>query len=103
MTEPTMSERADALASRVKAACGPYRRRAQVPASMAEVLELAELVRNLARTAEQKPASAMASILLEHQGPFFNGTESQCSCGLWVKSAEDWSEHVAELIGGQGE
>ena len=39
--------RVDALVSGVKAACG-YRRAVRVPASMQEVLDLAEIVRDLA-------------------------------------------------------
>lgn len=43
--------RANALVARVRAACG-YRRPVRVPASMQEVLELAEILRDLAQLVE---------------------------------------------------
>ena len=62
----TLTARVDALVARVRAACG-YRRAVRVPASMQEVLDLAEIV----RAGEQR-----AAILAKHQGPFFTGTAS---------------------------
>lgn len=54
MPEMTISERADALAARAKAAGGPYRRRVRVPATMQEVVEAAEIMRDLAELIEQR-------------------------------------------------
>ena len=45
--------RVDALVARVGTACG-YRRPVRVPASMQEVLELAEILRDLPRAIEQQ-------------------------------------------------
>ncbi len=39
-----------------------------------------------------------ASILLKHQGPYFNGVESRCSCGYLVRSSDEWAAHVAQAL-----
>lgn len=39
------------------------------------------------------------AILLEHQGPFFDGTgESRCLCGHPVASGEEWAAHVNQKL-----
>lgn len=40
----------------------------------------------------------VTSILLEHQGPFFNGVDERCSCGQLVSGGKGWAEHVASLL-----
>ena len=45
--------RVDAVVARVRSACG-YRRAVRVPASMQEVLDLAVIVRDLARQLDQQ-------------------------------------------------
>ena len=95
MPELTISERAEALADRLKAgAAASFRRPEQVPASQHPVIELAGLVADLARVVEQD----RTTILLGHQGPFFTGTESRCQCGLPVQSAEEWAAHVNQKL-----
>lgn len=84
--------RVDALVARVRAACG-YRRAVRVPASMQEVLDLAEIVRDHLRRNEQR-----AGVLVLHQGPFFRGTESRCQCGYPVQSGEEWAAHVNQVL-----
>lgn len=88
-----LTARVDAVVARVRAACG-YRRAVRVPASMQEVLELAEILRDSLRRDEQR-----ADILVLHQGPFFDGTgESHCLCGHPVQSAEEWAAHVNQKL-----
>ena len=45
--------RVDAFVARVKAACG-YRRPVRVPASMQDVLDLAEILRDVARILDEQ-------------------------------------------------
>ena len=40
----------------------------------------------------------LAAVLRVHQGPFFNGIGSNCSCGRPVRTADEWAQHVAEEI-----
>ncbi|MGV0805783.1 hypothetical protein [Mycolicibacterium setense] len=88
-----LTARVDAFVAGVKAACG-YRRAARVPASMQEVLDLAEILRDSLRRDEQR-----AAILVLHQGPFFNGTgESHCLCGHPVGSGKEWAAHVNQVL-----
>lgn len=82
--------RVDALVARVRAACG-YRRAVRVPASMQEVLDLAEIVRDLV-------GGERAGVLVLHQGPFFRGTESRCQCGHPAASGEEWAAHVNQVL-----
>lgn len=37
-----------------------------------------------------------AAVLRKHQGPFFNGIGSNCSCGRPVRTADEWARHVVE-------
>ena len=37
-------------------------------------------------------------ILVLHQGPFFNGTESHCLCGHPVASGGEWAAHVNQAL-----
>ena len=97
MTGPSISERAKGAVSSIDTfmrACHPYRPIERVPASIADVREVAEILLDLARAVEANHAS----ILLAHQGPFFNGTESHCLCGHPVQSAEEWAAHVNQKL-----
>ncbi|OFB37944.1 hypothetical protein BA059_16740 [Mycolicibacterium sp. (ex Dasyatis americana)] len=100
MTAPSIATQANAIAERLKQSVPAYQPPETVAPSVVPLIELAELVGELARRGEQQPAETVTSILLEHQGPFFNGAESQCSCGLWVKTAGGWAAHVARALGG---
>ncbi|TGB37910.1 hypothetical protein [Mycolicibacterium peregrinum] len=103
MTDPTIAERAEGAVSSIDTymrTCHPYRSAERVPATMADVRGLAELVRDLSRSAEQQPASA---VLVKHQGPFFTGVEMRCGCGEVVEDALAWAAHAIEQMGGNGE
>jgi hypothetical protein len=39
----------------------------------------------------------LAAVLLKHPGPFFDGVHSRCGCRRIVRTAREWSEHVAEV------
>jgi len=43
-------------------------------------------------------AAETAAVLLVHQGPYFNGVESRCSCGQLVLNGHRWAEHVTQQL-----
>ena len=103
MTELKVSERAAGTVASIDTymrTCHLYRSAERVPASMADIRGIAELVRDLARAVERTPAS---SLLIKHQGPFFNGADMRCGCGELVQDAEAWAIHAIEQLGGQHE
>lgn len=103
MTEPTIAERAEGAMASIDTymrTCHPYRSAERVPASMADIRGIAELVRDLAHTVERTPAS---SVLVKHQGPFFNGADMRCGCGELVEDAKAWAAHAIDQMGGHDE
>lgn len=101
MTEPTIAEQADAIVARLKRTVPAYRPPETVAPSVVPLIELAQLVGKLARRGElPRPAEAVTSILLEHQGPFFNGADLRCGCRHRVATAIEWAEHVNQALGG---
>lgn len=40
----------------------------------------------------------LAAVLRVHQGPFFDGVTSRCGCRRIVLNAQEWAEHVAEVL-----
>ena len=94
MSEATLAERADALADRLEGgAARSFRKPEQVPASQHPVIELARLLAEHARTAEQQDAAVLAA----HQGPYFNGVDMRCKCQQVVADGEDWARHVTKV------
>ncbi|MDH6199228.1 hypothetical protein M2272_005896 [Mycobacterium frederiksbergense] len=41
-----------------------------------------------------------AKVLLEHQGPYFNGVDLRCKCGQVVVDGADWARHTVEELAG---
>lgn len=37
-------------------------------------------------------------VLISHQGPYFDGVSSSCSCGATVKTGGEWADHVADKL-----
>lgn len=99
MTEPSITEQAEDLRVQLQAvvdAQPAYGARPSMP--LAAGVALTRMVRDLAR-GERSPEGAV-DILLEHQGPHFNGHTSRCQCGEQVRSGRDWAEHVNQALGG---
>ncbi|WP_166905955.1 hypothetical protein [Mycobacterium sp. DL440] len=97
MSELSIAERADALAARLQAgAAASFRLPEQVPASQHPVIELAVLLAEHARAAEQQDAAVLAA----HQGPYFNGVDMRCKCQTVVVDGDDWARHVARVRAG---
>lgn len=97
MPEQTISERADALADRLKAgAAASFRSPARMPVTFQPVIELARLLAEHARAGEQRDAAVLA----KHQGPYFNGVDMRCGCQQIVADGDDWARHVARVRAG---
>lgn len=97
MSELTVSERAEALADRLRAgAAASFRRPEQVPASQHPVIELARLLAEHARAGERRDAAVLA----KHQGPYFNGVDMRCGCQQIVADGDDWARHIARVWAG---
>ena len=98
MTGLSISARADDWANQFQAALdslpaySPHRSRTSL--SVQSGITLARMLADLARVVEANHAG----VLLEHQGPFFNGTDERCGCGHPVKSAEEWAAHVNQKL-----
>lgn len=43
-------------------------------------------------------SNTLAANLLGHQGPFWDGINSRCGCRRIVLGAQEWSEHLAEVL-----
>lgn len=39
-----------------------------------------------------------AEVLVQHQGPFFDGVVERCLCRQIVRSGQEWAEHVAAAL-----
>lgn len=100
MTEPTIAEQSDAIVARLKRSVPAYRPPETVAPSVVPLIELAQLVGELARRGEQQPPESAVDVLLKHQGPFLNGGQSRCGCGGPVRDGRDWAEHVNRMLGG---
>lgn len=102
MTEPTIAARAEDLRAQLQAIVDsvPTYSPSTPLLPISAGVSLARMVAELARVVEQRPTESVASILLEHQGPHFNGHTSRCQCGEQVRSGQDWAEHVAQVLGG---
>lgn len=95
MTEPSIAARAEAMQDRlVSYSAQRGSNPKNIPATMHQVLELAGMVRDLASS--ERPS--VASILLEHAGPYFDGGDMRCKCRLVVENDAAWAEHVAQAL-----
>lgn len=43
-------------------------------------------------------SNTLASVLLAHQGPFWDGIHSRCGCRRILLGAQEWAEHLQEVL-----